>query len=47
MSDGELQEGSVWEAILSISSLKIKNIIVIVDNNGLQSSLGQKTLTLR
>lgn len=42
MSDGELQEGSVWEALLSISSLKIKNIIVIVDNNGLQSSTWAK-----
>jgi transketolase len=38
LSDGELQEGSVWEAALIISSLKLNNIIVIVDNNKLQSS---------
>jgi transketolase len=38
ISDGELQEGSVWEAILFISSRKLKNIILIIDNNNLQSS---------
>ena len=38
MSDGELQEGSVWEAALIIGALKLKNIIVIIDNNDLQSS---------
>ena len=38
LSDGELQEGSVWETALTISSLKLNNIIVIVDNNNLQTS---------
>ena len=38
LSDGELQEGSVWEAALIIGALKLKNITVIVDNNDLQSS---------
>jgi len=38
ISDGELQEGSVWEAILFISSRKLKNIILLVDNNNLQSA---------
>lgn len=38
MSDGELQEGSVWETILFISSQGLKNIIIIIDNNNLQSS---------
>jgi len=38
LSDGELQEGSVWETVLTISSLKLNNIIVIVDNNNLQTS---------
>ena len=38
MSDGELQEGSVWEAALFISSNNLKNIVVIVDYNGFQSS---------
>ena len=38
LSDGELQEGSVCETVLTISSLKLNNIIVIVDNNNLQTS---------
>lgn len=38
LSDGELQEGSVWETVLTISSLKLNNIIIIVDNNNLQTS---------
>ncbi len=42
MSDGEMQEGSVWESALLISSKKINNIIVIVDCNGLQSSTWDK-----
>ena len=42
LSDGELQEGSVWEASLLISSLKINNIVIVIDNNGLQSSTWAK-----
>jgi len=38
ISDGELMEGSVWESVLLISSLKINNIILIIDNNDLQSA---------
>lgn len=38
LSDGELQEGSVWEAIIFISSKKLNNIVLIIDNNNLQSS---------
>lgn len=38
ISDGELQEGSTWEAIITISSLKVKNLIMIIDNNDFQSS---------
>ncbi len=37
-SDGELMEGSVWESVLSISSLNLKNIIYLIDNNDLQSA---------
>ena len=33
VSDGELMEGSTWESVLGISSLKISNITVIIDNN--------------
>jgi transketolase len=38
VSDGELMEGSSWEAILLIPALKIKNVVLIVDNNDLQSA---------
>jgi transketolase len=40
MSDGELEEGSVWEAILLAPSLRVTQLIVIVDLNDFQS-LGQ------
>ena len=34
MSDGELMEGSVWEALLLGPSLGIANVTVIIDHNG-------------
>ncbi|MDZ4746912.1 MAG: transketolase [Saprospiraceae bacterium] len=34
--DGELQEGQVWEAMMSAAHLKVDNIIVAVDRNGQQ-----------
>jgi transketolase len=34
--DGELQEGSIWEAAMSASHHKLNNITMIVDLNGLQ-----------
>jgi len=37
LSDGELQEGSTWEAIMLIPSLKLNNVIIFIDNNNLQS----------
>lgn len=36
LGDGELQEGSVWEAAMSASHLKLDRLIAIVDRNGLQ-----------
>lgn len=36
MGDGELQEGSVWEAAMSASHHKLHNLIAIVDRNGVQ-----------
>lgn len=44
LSDGELQEGSTWEATLMASSLKINNLIAFVDNNDFQS-LGRTSVT--
>lgn len=37
MSDGELDEGSNWEAFLSASHNKLNNLVAIVDRNKLQS----------
>lgn len=34
--DGELQEGQIWEAAMFAGHRKLDNLIVIVDNNGLQ-----------
>ncbi len=44
LSDGELQEGSTWEAILMASSLGCSNIVAFVDNNDFQS-LGRTSET--
>lgn len=38
MGDGELNEGSVWEALMYAGSKKINNLIIIIDNNNLQAS---------
>lgn len=35
--DGELNEGIVWEAAMTIAKFKLTNLIAIVDNNGVQS----------
>ncbi len=34
--DGELQEGSNWEAFMAINHYKLTNVITIVDRNGCQ-----------
>lgn len=36
LGDGELQEGSVWEAFLNAANHKLDNIIAIIDRNKLQ-----------
>ncbi len=38
LGDGELDEGSVWEASLAASHYRLDNLVVIVDRNGLQIS---------
>lgn len=45
MSDGELQEGSVWEAFMIAPSFGITRIVALVDLNDFQS-LGQTSKTL-
>ena len=36
LGDGELQEGQVWEAAMFAGHRQLDNLVVIVDNNGLQ-----------
>ena len=38
MGDGELQEGSVWEAALCAPRFGLENLLAIVDRNGFQAS---------
>jgi transketolase len=45
MSDGELQEGSVWEAMMLAPSLGLRNLVGFVDLNDFQS-LGRTSETL-
>jgi transketolase len=45
MSDGELDEGSTWEATMSAAHWKLDNLILLVDVNGQQAD-GPSTATL-
>ena len=36
LGDGEIQEGQVWEATMFAGARNLDNLVVIVDNNGLQ-----------
>ena len=36
LGDGEIQEGQVWEAAMFAGHRNLENLVVIVDNNGLQ-----------
>lgn len=44
LSDGELQEGSIWEAMMLAPTLGLTNLIALVDHNGFQS-LGRTSET--
>jgi len=37
LGDGELQEGSNWEAIMLAHHLKLANLVILLDNNGISS----------
>lgn len=37
VSDGELNEGSTWEAILFAAQHKLDNLVLVVDNNRMQA----------
>lgn len=36
LSDGEMQEGMIWEAAMAASHFKVDNLVALVDKNGLQ-----------
>lgn len=36
LGDGEIQEGQIWEAAMAAGNYHLDNLIVFVDNNGLQ-----------
>ena len=36
--DGECQEGSIWEAAMSIAQMKLNNLVWIIDKNNIQLS---------
>ncbi|MBM3569692.1 MAG: transketolase [Alphaproteobacteria bacterium] len=44
LSDGEVQEGSTWEAVMMASTLGVDNLVAVVDNNDFQS-LGRTSET--
>lgn len=44
LGDGELNEGSIWEALLVASAYKLDNLVVIVDRNGFQANIETELL---
>jgi transketolase len=40
VGDGELQEGSNWEAIMTAGNRRLDNLVLIVDRNRLQQGAG-------
>ena len=44
MGDGELNEGSVWEGLLTASAYKLDNLIIIIDRNKLQANTQTENL---
>jgi transketolase len=44
LGDGELNEGSVWEAALVAAAQKLDNLVFIVDRNGFQANVRTEDL---
>jgi len=44
LGDGECDEGSVWESVMSAANFKLNNLIAIVDRNGMQSDGATKDI---
>lgn len=44
LGDGELDEGSVWEACLVAGALGLDNLVAVVDRNGFQANVATEAL---
>src|SRR5262245_1763116 len=44
LGDGELNEGSIWEACLVAASRKLDNLVAIIDRNGFQANVRTEDL---
>jgi len=44
VGDGELDEGSIWEAALVAGARRLDNLVLIVDRNGFQANLATEEL---
>lgn len=44
LGDGELNEGSIWEGILTASAFNLDNILIIVDRNQFQANIETEKL---
>lgn len=44
LGDGELNEGSVWEAALVARAHRLDNLLVIIDRNGFQANMATEVL---
>ena len=47
MGDGEIAEGSVWEAAALATHYRLENLVGIIDVNGLGKANGRCTTTIR
>ncbi|HVO35647.1 MAG TPA: 1-deoxy-D-xylulose-5-phosphate synthase N-terminal domain-containing protein [Gemmatimonadales bacterium] len=45
LGDGELDEGSVWEALLVAQAQRLGNLVLVVDRNGVQANMRTEELT--
>jgi transketolase len=44
VGDGELDEGSMWEAALVASAKRLDNLVMVVDRNGFQANVATESL---
>jgi len=46
LSDGEMQEGSTWEAAMAGGHVRLDNLVALIDCNGIQADGGKGVRTL-